>query len=29
VVEFLLRHVGLPVAGGNGPASIHESRSSP
>jgi len=29
VVAFLLRHVGLPVAGGNSPASTHESKASP
>jgi hypothetical protein len=29
VVDFLLRHVGLPVAGGNSPASTHESKASP
>jgi acetyl esterase/lipase len=28
-VAFLLRHVGLPVAGGNSPASTHESGASP
>jgi acetyl esterase/lipase len=29
VVEFLLRHLGLPAAGGNLPASIHELKASP